>query len=373
MSNTPIPDPRLQRRVRREGLQPNPSRESTLTPIERLFTATQARNQRIPSQEPTIRDETDTLAEETMTPAQPEEENQNLPSTPTQPPLPSIPGLDLQSLLLALSRQPAPSQHKKRYRGVKEPDLFSGGNPDELHAFIFQCQIFFRACEGEFREDSEKVFFAISYLRGVALDYFEPFINEPDPYQNLDFLEDWSAFVQKLSNIFGSYSPEDDDEDAIVAIPFPNDGKAVNYFVQFAKYQNRIRWDDRSLRKVVKDALPNRIRDELRFSHEDLSSLEGLRRAVQKINNDFWKRQQEDQNKFRTARTSQTHTQKAPRPEPSRLTTTPEGLPSSDKWFREGPRPPASASLSTHPNLSQSPDNITLGPDGCLTPLERQR
>ena len=175
-----------------------------------------------------------------MTPAQPEEENQNSPSTPTQPPLPSIPGLDLQSLLLVLSRQPAPSQHKKRYRGVKEPDLFSGENPDELCAFIFQCQIFFRACEGKFREDSEKVFFAILYLRGVALDYFEPFINEPDPYQNLDFLEDWSAFVQKLSNIFGSYSLEDDDEDTIVAIPFPNNGKAINYFVQFAKYQNRI-------------------------------------------------------------------------------------------------------------------------------------
>jgi len=63
--------------------------------------------------------------------------------------------------------------------------------------------------------------------------------------------------MQKLSNLFGSYSPEDNDENAIVAIPFPNDGKAVNYFIQFAKYQNQIRWDDCSLRKVVKDALSN--------------------------------------------------------------------------------------------------------------------
>jgi len=112
---------------------------------------------------------------------------------------------------------------------------------DDLQAFIFQCQIYFCAYEGEFREDSEKVYFAISYLRGIALDHFEPFINEPNPYQVIDFLEDWDAFVQKLSNIFGSYSLEDDDEDAIVAIPFPPDGKAVNYFIQFAKYQNRIR------------------------------------------------------------------------------------------------------------------------------------
>jgi len=148
-------------------------------------------------------------------------------------------GLDLQAILLALARQPDP-QPKKRNKGVKEPNLFSGGSPDELRAFIFQCQIYFRACEGEFQEDTKKIFFAISYLRGVALDYFEPFINEAEAYQSFDFLEEWSAFVQKLSNLFGSYSPEDDNEDAIVAIPFLNSSKTVNYFIQFAKFQNRI-------------------------------------------------------------------------------------------------------------------------------------
>lgn len=119
---------------------------------------------------------------------------------------------------------------------MKEPDPFSRGSPDELHAFIFQCQIYFHACEGEFSEDTDKIFFAISYLRGVVLDYFEPFINKPDLYQNFDFLEDWSAFIQKPSNVFGFYSPEDNNEDTIMVIPFPNNGKAVNYFIQFAKF-----------------------------------------------------------------------------------------------------------------------------------------
>jgi len=95
--------------------------------------------------------------------------------------------------------------------------------------------------------------------------------------------------MQKLSNLFGSYSPEDNDENAIVAIPFPNDGKAVNYFIQFAKYQNQIRWDDCSLRKVVKDALSNWIRDELHFCHEDISTFEGLKRAVLRVDNNYWK------------------------------------------------------------------------------------
>jgi len=138
-------------------------------------------------------------------------------------------------LLLALARQANPPP-KKRHHNVKEPDPFSGGSPDELHTFIFQCQIYCHTCEEEFSEDTEKVFFAISYLREVALDYFELFINKPDPHQGFNFLENWSAFVQKLSNVFGFYFPEDDNEDAIMAIPFPNDGKAVSYFIQFAKY-----------------------------------------------------------------------------------------------------------------------------------------
>jgi len=29
----------------------------------------------------------------------------------------------------------------------------------------------------------------------TALDYFEPFINKPDLYQDFDFLKDWTAFV----------------------------------------------------------------------------------------------------------------------------------------------------------------------------------
>ena len=129
-------------------------------------------------------------------------------------------------------------------------------------------------------DDADKVFFAISYLQGIALDYFELFINKLDLYHNLDFLKDWLAFVQKLSNIFRSYSSKDNDKNTIVAIPFPNDSKAIDYFICFTKYQNHIHWDKRTFHKVVKDAIPNWIWDELRYSQEDVLSFEGFKRAV---------------------------------------------------------------------------------------------
>ena len=82
---------------------------------------------------------------------------------------------------------------------------------------------------------------------------------------------------------------KDNDKDAIVSILFPHDGKAVNYFIQFAKYQNCICWNNWALQKIVKDAIPSRIKDELWYSQKNVSFFEGFKKAVLRINNDYWR------------------------------------------------------------------------------------
>jgi len=124
---------------------------------------------------------------------------------------------------------------------------------------------------------------------------------------------------------------EDDDKDAIVAISFLNKEKAVNYFICFAKYQNCICWDDRSLQKVVNDALSARIWDELRFSHEDLSSFEGLKRLVLRIDNDYWKHQLEDKHKFWGTHTLSNTPTRPLREEPIKSMSTTEFSASPDR------------------------------------------
>jgi len=90
-------------------------------------------------------------------------------------------------------------------------------------------------------------------------------------------LSNWLVFIQKLSNIFGLYTPKDNNESAIVAILSSPDGKTVSYFIQFAKYQNCIYWDDCSLRKVMKDAIPSYISEELHYTKEDLFTFKGFK------------------------------------------------------------------------------------------------
>jgi len=76
------------------------------------------------------------MGEDITFPAETRVEDQETSPTPTQPSL-LVPEIDLQSLLLALSRQAVPQQQKKRYQRIKELDSFSGGSPDNLRAFVF--------------------------------------------------------------------------------------------------------------------------------------------------------------------------------------------------------------------------------------------
>ena len=262
MSQAPTPDPHLECHVHHDRLCPGPLRESTNTPVKHFFTASQKKSQWLTAQE-LLEGVSENINEEAHSKSlKPLTGLSELPKITTPNPWAEMTNLELQTTLLTIVQQSNSHPQKKPWV-IKKPNPFSRGSPDELHAFIFQCQIYFCVCDKEFNNDAEKVFFAISYLRGIVLDYFEPFINKSDPNHNLDFLEDWLVFVQKLSNIFGSYSLEDDDEDAIVSIPCPHNGKAINYFIQFAKYQNHIYWDNQALQKIVKDAISSRIKDEL--------------------------------------------------------------------------------------------------------------
>jgi len=92
-----------------------------------------------------------------------------------------------------------------------------------------------------------------------------------------------------------------------------------------------------------------------------------------RIDNDFWKRQQEERHKFQATRAVQGYIPKAPRPTQGRPSPTSESPTLTDKL----PRDRTQGSLSQAPSSSRpeqpppSTSNI-LGPDGRLMPTERQ-
>ncbi|KAF5345260.1 hypothetical protein D9756_011424 [Leucocoprinus leucothites] len=70
------------------------------------------------------------------------------------------------------------------------PDTFSGTDPDKLNTFLIQCHLYFRANPTQFQEDSQKINFAMTYLTGVALDWFEVALTQEEQGVFYDWIMD---------------------------------------------------------------------------------------------------------------------------------------------------------------------------------------
>ena len=70
--------------------------------------------------------------------------------------------------------------------------------------FIFQCKLNFHDWKDLFEDETAKVNYALSYLKGIASDCFEPTLldlNTPGWLLNFDL------FVEELESNFSSYNP----------------------------------------------------------------------------------------------------------------------------------------------------------------------
>ena len=60
------------------------------------------------------------------------------------------------------------------------PNTFSSTKPDKLNNFLFQCHLYFHTNPAQSNTDIAKINFAITYLTGVAQDWFEVGLNQED-------------------------------------------------------------------------------------------------------------------------------------------------------------------------------------------------
>ena len=101
---------------------------------------------------------------------------------------------------------------------LRAPDPFDGTETNKLWSFLVQCQLNFADRPSAFATDRAKVNYAMSYLKGVALAWFEPYYLEvatprvPPPL----FMTDYEAFCEELKTNFGPLDPVGDAESSFV-------------------------------------------------------------------------------------------------------------------------------------------------------------
>jgi Retrotransposon gag protein. len=235
---------------------------------------------------------------------------------------------------------------------VREPDTFDGTEPSKLRPFLVQCQLNFRDRPEAFSEDPAKINFAISYLKGFALAWFEPYLLEDTRYGTPDCLLDYSAFCKELQEQFGPLDPTGTAESELENLRMKDSHRIAKYLVSFNRLATQTGWDSSALRHIFYRGLPDRIKDQMSQVGKP-STLLAMKNLAQQIDARYWERKAETSRDNRTA-TSVTNS----KPSDPKKSTTPAK--SSDK--------PSTSATPKRPDLTDK-----LGKDGKLTQAERQR
>jgi hypothetical protein len=172
---------------------------------------------------------------------------------------------------------------------AKEPDTFDGSDPRKLNNFILLCNLFFRQ-NSSYSDDETKVTFALSYLRGTALEYFEPSILDSDEIP--DWMDNWSAFIRTLRVQFGPIDPTADAEDGIDNLKMQDNQHIVKYNVEFNRLAIRTGWDDSVLRHRYYSGLAERIKDVMGQQGKP-PTLEAMKTLAHSIDSRHWERNRE--------------------------------------------------------------------------------
>ena len=162
----------------------------------------------------------------------------------------------------------------------KEPKPFTGWDPKKLKAFIFQCQLYFRS-SSDFNDGTQRVNFALSYLKDVAQEWFEPGISgltsEPPVW-----LSNWDAFVEELRHNFGPFDKQGDAETELMNLYMKDSQQVSDYLIQFLALSLQCAWGESPLKFCFYEGLPTRIKDELSKGEGKHQPLGDLQCAAQK-------------------------------------------------------------------------------------------
>src|SRR5882724_3496253 len=127
---------------------------------------------------------------------------------------------------------------------LQEPDPFDGSKSQKLCTFILQCKLNFRDRKDLFEDDTNKVNYVLSFLKGTALDCFESAVLDPvEP----PWLSDFDLFIEELEANFRTYDPVGEAEAKIEGLCMHESHQAMKYFIKFQQLAACVQWGNAAL------------------------------------------------------------------------------------------------------------------------------
>jgi len=95
-----------------------------------------------------------------------------------------------------------------------------------------QCKLNFQSKPKSFQTEQLKVNYSLSFLKGTALNYFEPYLTD-DPTNEPTWLNDYELFNEELLINFGPYDMMADAEVELEQLVMKDNHKATKFFIDF--------------------------------------------------------------------------------------------------------------------------------------------
>ncbi|KIO08003.1 hypothetical protein M404DRAFT_23249 [Pisolithus tinctorius Marx 270] len=261
------------------------------------------------------------------------EDNPDFPDPDTKPAITVLDNLALAIKLLACNAHTSPESSSRTK--LCEPDTFDGTDPKKLHAFFIQCELNFQDRPQAFRTDCAKVIFAQSYLKGMALEWFEPDL------LGLDDPNDWPLWMDSC--------PHDLVTDAKSQLDHLHmkDNQRIN--------------KDRVLHHHFYSGLPDRIKDEVCQVGKP-RTLHKLRHLTQEIDAHYWEHREEVQWASKHQSSSNSNNNKS-----GGSGNNSQAKTSNNNNSGSSPKPASSKPSNNNNSNSSKPEPSKLRKDGKLT------
>ena len=202
---------------------------------------------------------------------------------------------DLTSAISSLTHSPCCSTSKSTPRNkVCALDQFDRTDPHKLQTFLVQCKLNFQDRPKAFIKDCTKVTFVQSYLRGMALEWFEPdLLQMEDLALNPAWMNDFKEFVLELQTNFGPHNPVGDAEHKLDHLSM-KDGQCINkYVVEFNWIALQVQdYGEGALQHHFYNGLPDQIKDKISQVRKP-TTLYKLHTLIQAIDVHYWEHKSE--------------------------------------------------------------------------------
>jgi Retrotransposon gag protein len=284
---------------------------------------------------------------------------------------------DALTQLLNVINWPTNTESKAK---VHKPEVYNGTDQAKLHTFFLQCYINFCDCPSTFQTGSAKIQYAISYLSGSALQYFEPAILSevtPKPV----WLRDWDVFKDELQMNFSPYNNAAQAEIELKKIIMKEHHKVARYFIAFSRASTWTQWNDVALRHFAYKGLAKRIKDNL-MHFPRYQSLAELCNFALEIDSRYWERKEyksigsNPQSSSNNTTSGNRSTQNQGSTNQGSNNSNNQGsnnLNSGKKKKSQAPNDSGTNNTADKPTKTLTDTLVKLRKDGKLLPEERQR